>query len=71
MIHLNLRNKFLVVATSIFIVLGVSLILFIKTSLTNDLSRELQKRGLSIAKHLAETSSNPILTENIVATRLL
>lgn len=71
MIHMNLRNKFLAVATSIFIVLGVFLILFIKTSLTNDLSRELQKRGITIAKHLAETSSNPILTENIVATRLL
>ena len=51
--------------------LGVASVIFIRTTLSNKLEIELQKRGVSIASHLAEDIVTPLLTENILELQMI
>ncbi len=51
--------------------LGLASVILIRVSLTNKLELELQKRGVSIAEHLAEDVVTPLLTENNLELQLI
>ncbi|HEY6838913.1 MAG TPA: hypothetical protein VI389_09240, partial [Geobacteraceae bacterium] len=68
---MSLRAKFLCGLLLLMVVFGAVSITFIKTTLHDRLSHELQKRGISIAKHFAEVSANPFLTETTVSIEML
>lgn len=67
----SLRTKFLLVLIGLVLFSGAAILVFIRVTLAERLTEELQKRGISIAKHFAEVSANPILTENTIAIQLL
>lgn len=57
------RNKILFSIAGLVLLLGITAIIFAETSLYNILRDNLENRGISIARHLAANSINPILTE--------
>ncbi len=61
---MSLRNKILLLTVGIIISLGITLIIFVKTTLTGSLLSKYEKDGIFLAKHLAEMNSSYILTEN-------
>lgn len=65
------RSRLLGGAIGIFILLGISVLAYIRSSLQETLTSELQKRGISIARHFAVVAADPILTENRIALQLL
>ncbi|MBI4681675.1 MAG: PAS domain S-box protein [Nitrospirae bacterium] len=64
--RLKLGHKFLAGTLGIILLLGLSLIVFIRSTLTQKLILEIQEKGIYIAKHLADASSDPLLTEHIL-----
>ncbi len=48
----------------LIVLLGVIVVIFVKTELTKALLFDLQDKGISLTKHLADISVNDILTEN-------
>jgi diguanylate cyclase (GGDEF)-like protein/PAS domain S-box-containing protein len=62
----SLRTKILIGTAVIVLLLGAAIIVFVKTTLTKRLHAELAKRGVSIAKNIAQGSTNFILTERYV-----
>ncbi len=69
--NIGLRGKFLVGILSLLLFVGIAIIILIQTTIHSRLERELQKRGISIAKHFAEVSANPFLTDTIVSVEIL
>ena len=61
---MSLRNKILLLTVGIIISLGITLIIFVKTTLTSSLLSKYEKDGIFLSKHLAEMNSTYILTEN-------
>lgn len=51
--------------------MSITLLLYIRVELNKQLGNELQKRGVSIARNLADASIKPLITENNVALQLL
>ncbi len=62
----GLRTKILIGTAVLVLLLGAAIIVFAKTTLTKRLHAELSKRGVSIAKNVAQGSANFILTERFV-----
>ena len=60
---MGLRNKILFGIAGLVVLLGLAVIIFAKTVLYENLLGKLEKRGISIARHMAANSINPILTE--------
>jgi PAS domain S-box-containing protein len=69
--NIGLRGRFLFGILSLLIFVGATIIILIQTTIQSRLERELQKRGISIAKHFAEVSANPFLTDTIVSLEIL
>ncbi len=67
----SLRTKILTGMAVIVLLLGTAIIVFVKTTLTIKLHAELAKRGVSIAKNIAQGSTNFILTERYVDIQIL
>ena len=65
-VNVSLRAKILIGIIGIVLLLGLSIIAFVKTTLAKRLHAELAKRGVSIAKNIAQGSANFILTERYV-----
>lgn len=68
---ISLRTKFLGITIGLIVVLGLAVMIFIQTVLTQELTAELQKRGLVIAKDVAEESIDPILTRDMFALQTI
>lgn len=68
---LSLRAKLLGGTAGIVILLGLSLVFFVKTALSEKLFVKLQKRGISIARTIAVNSVNPILTERFFELEMM
>ncbi|MBI5641708.1 MAG: HAMP domain-containing protein [Nitrospirae bacterium] len=60
---LSIRTRLLIGTVGIVMLLGAATIFFATTVLHERLLVKLQKRGVSIARHLAASGINPILTE--------
>lgn len=66
MIRTRLRTKFIVGFSGLFLLFCLLLLLLVTAQLQRTMKHELRKRGISIARHLAEAAVTPILTENRV-----
>lgn len=68
---LNLRTKFLVGTIGIIMLLGLTMVILVKTFVQERLLVTLQKRGVSIAKNIALNSIAPILTEKFIDLEIM
>jgi len=69
--RISLRTKYLCSTICLLLLFGGAFLYLIKTSLAGKLALELQKRGVSIARHMAAEAVDPILTENMVELNLI
>jgi PAS domain S-box-containing protein len=67
----SLRTKIVVYVVSLLLSIGVTAIILINTALHDRLAKELYKRGVSIARHFADVSANPLLIESPLSAELL
>ena len=67
----GLRGRYLAGILALLVFVGAVIIVLIQTTVRDRLEKELQKRGVSIAKHFAEVSANPFLTDTIVSIEFL
>ncbi len=61
--RVGFRRKILFSIAGLVMMLGVTAIIFAETALYSILLDKLENRGISVARHLAANSINPILTE--------
>jgi PAS domain S-box-containing protein len=69
--NVRLAIRILLGTGGIIIALGLAMIFFVRTDLREILDGKLQKRGISITRHIAQVSINPILTERFIELELL
>jgi nitrogen fixation/metabolism regulation signal transduction histidine kinase len=68
---ISLRTKFVAGFCGLILFVGIALLLVASGELNVYLEHELDKRGTSIARHLADASLSPILTEDNIKLQLL
>lgn len=68
-ITLEVREKFIAASVGIILVLGLFSTLFVYVTMTQTLTKELQERGMVIARDLAANSAEAILTEDVLTLR--
>src|SRR4030066_2506985 len=61
--RMGLRYKILFGIVGLLVLFGLTVTIFAKTVLYEKLLGKLEKRGVSIARHMAASSVSPILTE--------
>ncbi|OHB33693.1 MAG: hypothetical protein A2X84_08275 [Desulfuromonadaceae bacterium GWC2_58_13] len=66
----GLRKKIYLTFAGLSFFFGLSLLLFVKFEYSKHLRTELEKRGISIARHLAQQSIAPILTRDPLTIKL-
>lgn len=66
----TLRRKILLVLVTLMVIFGATVAISIQLSVASSLRRELEKRGISIAKHLAQESINSVLARDRLALRI-
>jgi len=71
MTPISLRVKFLAGTIGIVLLMGMAMIIFVKTTLYKQLHGKLEKRGVSIARSIAHDSINPILTRKFFELEML
>ncbi len=71
MFSLTLRKKFIIGTALLILLVGSALGLLVRHELHNRFEEEIHKRGLSIARYIAEAAEIPLITENSVSLRLL
>lgn len=69
--NIRLRTKLILVLLGMVVVMGASLVLFTKTVLHHKLQVTLEKRGFSLARHIAHDSVNLVLTEKSLELALM
>lgn len=69
--RLQLRAKFLLSAVGTVLVLGALLMVFVRAALHQRLGEVLQRRGVSLARHTAETGLDHVLTERYLQLDLM
>lgn len=68
---MNLRVRLIGGTVLLITAIGIAVLLFLRVSLKAKLQGELQMRGISIAKFVADACAHPIITENIVALQFI
>jgi len=71
MILLSLRKKFTIGVVVLIILIGSALALLVRHELHARFQEEIHKRGLSVARYLAEAAEIPLITENRISLKLL
>lgn len=66
----GLRKKIYLTFAGLFLFFGLALVLFVKFEYSRELRSELEKRGISIARHLARQSIAPILSRDPLTIKL-
>ena len=64
--NFSIRRKLIITVVSIVLVLGLVMGTYIHTVQTNELTQQLQEKGITISHALVENSVNPILHNNII-----
>jgi hypothetical protein len=67
----HLQTKILVGTIGLVILLGLVMAIFIKTVVYEKLSANLEKRGVFIAKSVANDSVDPLLTEKFYELEMM
>jgi two-component sensor histidine kinase len=68
---LKFRTKLIITFFLFVALLGIVVIAFIRGVLSKELTTELQKRGIGIAKHFTAMATDHVLTENIFSLKML
>ncbi|MDU0457660.1 MAG: ATP-binding protein [Geobacteraceae bacterium] len=68
---MSLRRKFVAGTALLILFVGSALGILVNHELHNRFEEEIHKRGLSIARYIAQVAEVPLLTENSVSLRLL
>lgn len=68
---LSLKTQYIGGICCLILFVTLSLLLYVRSEFNKQIKNELHKRGISIARNLAEASFEPIITENNVALKLL
>lgn len=68
---LSLKTQYIGGICGLILFVSLTLLLYVHMEFNKQLRNELNKRGISIARNLAEASVEPIITENSVALQLL
>ena len=68
---LSLRRKFVAGTALLILLVGFALGILVNHELHNRFEDEIHKRGLSIARYIAQVSEVPLITENSVSLKLL
>ena len=68
---LSLKTKYISGICSLILFVTCALLLYVRMEFKKQLEAELHKRGISLARNLAEASIKPIITENRIALQLL
>jgi two-component sensor histidine kinase len=68
---LKFRTKLIITFCLFIALLGIVVISFIRGVLSKELTTELQKRGVGIAKHFTEMATDHVLTEDIFSLKML
>jgi PAS domain S-box-containing protein len=71
MISLSLRKKFILGTVCLIILVGTALGQLVKHELQSRFTDEVLKRGLSVARYIAEAAEIPLITENRFSLELL
>jgi len=71
MLSLSLRKKFIIGTALLILLVGGALGILVRYELHNRFEEEIHKRGISIARYIAEASEIPLITENNISLRLL
>lgn len=71
MTYLSLRKKFILGTTLLILLVGSALGLLVGYELHSRFEDEMRKRGLSVARYIAEAAEIPLITENIVSLKQL
>ena len=71
MAPLPLRKKFIIGTSVLILLVGFALGLLVRHELHARFEEEVHKRGLSIARYIAEAAEIPLITENRVSLQLL
>lgn len=66
-VSFSLRQKFFLAFTGVVLGLTVGLLLIVESRQRDSIIRQMEKRGVGIATHLAAVSTNSLLTYNFVA----
>jgi two-component system sensor histidine kinase VicK len=67
----GLRSKILFGIAGVVVLFGLTVMIFAKTVLYQNLLEKLEKRGISIARHMAANSIDPVLTEKYFELSLM
>lgn len=68
---LSLRKKFILGTVLLIALVGCALALLVRNELHERFEEEVHKRGLSIARYIAEAVEIPLITENRISLQLL
>jgi len=68
---MGLRSKILLGIAGLVVLMGLTVMIFSKTVLYEKLYAKLETRGISIARHMAANSINPILTEKYFELKMM
>ena len=71
MLRMSLRKKFIAGTALLILMVGGALALLVRHELHNRFEVEVYKRGLSVARYVAEAAEIPLITENNVSLQLL
>jgi len=71
MISLSLRKKFILGTALLILLVGGALGLLVRYELHSRFEDEVRKRGLSVARYIAEAAEIPLITENRFSLELL
>ena len=64
--NLNIRTKLIITVVSIVFILGLAMGTYLHTVQINELTQQLQEKGMTISHTLVENSVNPILHDDII-----
>ena len=71
MFRMSLRKKFIAGTALLILLVGGALALLVSHELHDRFEDEVYKRGLSVARYIAEAAEIPLITENNVSLQLL
>ncbi len=66
----SLRQKILTALIALVVFLGISIAFYLKANFSKSLREELQKRAVSIARHIAHESAGDILARDLLALKI-
>lgn len=71
MFRASLRRKFIAGTVLLIVLVGTAFAIFVRNQLHVRFEDEIYKRGLSVARYIAEAAEIPLITENNVSLQLL